>query len=64
VIINRDFAPELCGNFVALPSLCSGLLTADKREIKDLPQLSPANFVYPPTVMKCPSPFIKNCNRR
>ncbi len=37
-IIKRDFAPELNGNFVALPSLCSGLLTADKREIKDFPK--------------------------
>ena len=27
IIIKIDFDPELCGNFVALPSLRSGLLT-------------------------------------
>jgi len=42
VIIKRDFAPELCGNFGALPSLRSGLLTADKREITDFPKLPSA----------------------
>jgi len=31
ITIKIDFAPELCGNFVALPSLRSDLLTADKR---------------------------------
>ncbi len=49
VIINRDFATELCGNFVALPSLRSGLLTADKREIKDFPKLpSATSFIRQP----------------
>jgi hypothetical protein len=41
-IIKRDFAPELCGNFVALSSLRSDLLTADKRGIKDFPKLPSA----------------------
>lgn len=31
----KTLSPELWGNVVALPSPRSGLLTADKREIKD-----------------------------
>lgn len=30
ITVKMNFAPELCDNFVALPSPRSGLLTADK----------------------------------
>jgi hypothetical protein len=33
IIIKIDFDPELCGNFVALPSLRSGLLTCGIRNL-------------------------------
>jgi len=42
ITVKMYFAPEFCGNFVALPSPRSGLLTADKREIKDFPKLPSA----------------------
>jgi hypothetical protein len=51
-IIKREFAPELCGNFVALPSLRSGLLTADKRGIRDFPKLPSATSYIPLDVIR------------
>jgi len=42
ITVKMYFAPELCGNFVALPSPRSGLLTADKRGIFNFHKLPSA----------------------
>jgi len=40
ITVKMYFAPELCDNFVALPSPRSGLLTADKNLCYSSPKLT------------------------
>ena len=56
ITVKMYFAPELCDNFVALPSPRSGLLTADKSEVKDFPKSPSATSFIRRTLCLIPPP--------